>query len=185
MQFLFMLFQQFTGLFVLASHRFHHFFIHPCRRFIAADHSRFPAKILISHRFQCHHAKFITHAIPTDHGPGQLGGLFDVIAGSGGHIAKDDLLRRDRKYKKAFVKLDDLTISKIHNFHHGFLKLLADRNNHIIGAVIAAPNAELLASELSVAIRHNLTALELASTPHPINNYNHLIKLAAKQLLNR
>lgn len=98
---------------------------------------------------------------------------------------EDDLVRRDRKYKKSLIKLSDTTISKIHNLDYGFLKLLADRSNHIIGAVIVAPNAELIASEISVAIRHNLTALELASTPHAINNYNCLIKKAAKQLLNK
>jgi len=98
---------------------------------------------------------------------------------------EDDLVRRDRKYKKAIVKLNDVTISKIHNMEYGLIKLLADRSNHIIGAVIVAPHAEILASEISVAIRHNLTALELASTPHAVNNYNYLIKKAAKQLLNK
>ncbi len=98
---------------------------------------------------------------------------------------EDDLVRRDRKYKKAIVKLNDVTISKIHNMEYGLIKLLADRSNHIIGAVIVAPHAEVLASEISVAIRHNLTALELASTPHAVNNYNYLIKKAAKQLLNK
>ena len=43
-------------------------------------------------------------------------------------------------------------------------------------------NAELMATELAMAIRHNLTALEVASTPHLINDYNYMIKLAAKKL---
>ena len=98
---------------------------------------------------------------------------------------EDDLIRRDRKYKKSLVKLSDTTISKVHNLDYGFVKLLADRGGHIIGAVIVAPNAELMASEISVAIRHNLTAIELASTPHVINNYSCLIKKAAKQLLSK
>lgn len=98
---------------------------------------------------------------------------------------EDDLIRRDRKYRKAFVKLDELTISKIDNLEHGFIKLLADKSSHLLGASIMAPHAELMATEIAIAIRHNLTILELASTPHPINNYNCLIKLAAKQLLNK
>ena len=96
---------------------------------------------------------------------------------------EDDLLRRDRKYKKSIVKLGEIPASKIDNFDYGFIKLLADRNNHIIGGCIVAPHAELIASEISLAIRHNLTALELASAPHSTNNYSYLIKLAAKQLL--
>lgn len=99
--------------------------------------------------------------------------------------SEDDLIKRDRKYKKSFVRLSDLPASKIYNFNYGFIKLLADRTNHILGACIVAPHAELIASEISLAIRHNLTAVELASTPHPINNYSYLIKLAAKALLTK
>ena len=100
-------------------------------------------------------------------------------------LNEDDLLRRDRKYKKSLVRLDEATTSKIDRLSYGFVKLLADRNNHIIGACIVAPHAELMAAEISLAIRHNLTALELASTPHSINSYSHLIKLAAKALLTK
>ncbi|MDO5451768.1 MAG: NAD(P)/FAD-dependent oxidoreductase [Candidatus Saccharibacteria bacterium] len=100
-------------------------------------------------------------------------------------LNEDDLLRRDRKYKKSLVRLDEVITSKIDHLSYGFVKLLADRNNHIIGACIVAPHAELMAAEISLAIRHNLTALELASTPHSINNYSHLIKLAAKALLTK
>ena len=98
---------------------------------------------------------------------------------------EDDLLKRDRKYRKALIKLNEITASKIDNFDYGFIKLLADRSNHIIGASIMAPHAELLASEIALAIRHNLTVIELASTPHSINSYNYLIKLAAKELLKK
>ena len=100
-------------------------------------------------------------------------------------LNEDDLLRRDRKYKKSLVRLDEAVTSKIDRLNYGFVKLLADRNNHIIGACIVAPHAELMAAEISLAIRHNLTILELASTPHSINSYSHLIKLAAKALLTK
>ena len=96
-----------------------------------------------------------------------------------------ELIRKNRKYRKTLVKLSDTKISKIANFDYGFVKLLADRSGHLLGATIVAPNAELLSAELALALRHNLTVLELASTPHPINNYNHLIKLAARQLLTK
>lgn len=98
---------------------------------------------------------------------------------------EDDLLKRDRKYRKALIQLSDVTASKIDNFDYGFIKLLADRSNHILGACIVAPHAELLASEIALVIRHNLSAIELASTPHSINNYSYLIKLAAKELLKK
>lgn len=98
---------------------------------------------------------------------------------------EDDLLRRDRKYRKSIIMLSDTTASKIYNFDYGFIKLLSDRSNHIIGATIVAPHASLMIAEISLALRHNLTILELASTPHIANSYNQLIKLAAKKLLTK
>ncbi len=91
-----------------------------------------------------------------------------------------DLAKRDRKYKKSFIKFDELAISHIENFHHGFIKLLADRQNHLLGATVVAPHASLLITELAIVLRHNLSVLELASTPHIFNNYSHALKLAAK-----
>ena len=96
-----------------------------------------------------------------------------------------DLTKRDRKYKKSIIKLSDFAISHINNFEHGFVKLLADKSNHIIGATIVAPNASLMTAEIALAIRHNLTALELASTPHVFNSYSYAIKLAAKELITK
>ena len=98
---------------------------------------------------------------------------------------EDDLLRRDRKYRKAIIKLDEIQASKTYNFDYGFIKLLADRSNHILGATIIAPEAELIISEIALAIRHGFTVLELASAPHNLNSYNYLIKLAAKKLLKK
>lgn len=98
-------------------------------------------------------------------------------------LNEDDLIRRDRKYKKAIIKLDEIPASKIYNFSHGFIKLISNKNNHIIGATIMAPNAELMINEISLAIRHNLTAIELASTPHPVNSFSQIIRLSAKKLL--
>ena len=98
---------------------------------------------------------------------------------------EDDLIKRDRKYKKAVIKLEEITASKIYGVNHGFIKLLADKSGHIIGSCVVCPYASLIAGELALAIRHNLTALELASTPHPMNQYNYLIKLAAKKLVEK
>ena len=100
-------------------------------------------------------------------------------------LNEDDLLKRDRKYKKAIVKLSEITASKIYNCDYGFVKLLADKNDHIIGATIVAPDAELMIEELAIAIRHNIAAIEIASTPHVTNNFNFAIKLAAKELVSK
>lgn len=98
-----------------------------------------------------------------------------------GH-SEDDLLKRDRKYNKALIPLSELTASKIYDFNYGFIKLLADKNNRLLGACIVAPNAKLIAAELAIPLRHNLTITEIATTPHFINDYQYALKLAAKKL---
>ena len=97
-------------------------------------------------------------------------------------LNEDDLLRRDRNYRKALVKLSDIKAGAVKQFEDGFVKLIADKNGKLIGATIVAPEAGLMAAELAVAIRHNLTALEIASTPHLMNDYNYMVKLAARKL---
>ena len=96
-----------------------------------------------------------------------------------------DLLRRDRKFKKACIKLSDITASETHSNKDGFVKLIADHNDRIVGACLVSPHAELMAAEISLAIRHNLPAIELATTPYPTDNWTYAIKLAAKQLVSK
>lgn len=100
-------------------------------------------------------------------------------------FSEEDLLRRDRKYKKSQINLSEITASKINNEYYGFVKLLADRDNIIIGATIVAPHAGLLAQEIALAIRHHHTAVELASTPHLVNDYSQAIKLAARNFVKK
>lgn len=93
-----------------------------------------------------------------------------------------ELKKSKRKYLKSIVYLKDIPASKIYNFPYGFVKLIVDRTNHIISASIVAPSAEAMSGELSLAIRHHLSAIELASTPHLANDFSYAIKLAAKKL---
>lgn len=107
---------------------------------------------------------------------------YPAFAGVGRTEAR--LISRHAKYKKSIVYLKDLPAGTINNADYGFVKILANkRNGRILGASIVAPDAILMAEEFSIAIRHRLTALELASTPHVANSYNYAIKLAAKQIL--
>ena len=100
-------------------------------------------------------------------------------------MTEDDMAKRDKKCRKAVVKLADVVSGKIENDNYGFVKLLADSNDKIIGATIVAPNAELMAGELTLAVRYHLSALELASAPHVMEAPNIAIKLAAKQLIRK
>ena len=97
-------------------------------------------------------------------------------------LNETDLTKLKRKYKKALIRLDTTTASKIFDFNYGFIKIISDMSGHIIGATIVAPHASIMAAEFALAIRHNLTAVQLASTPRIVNDYGYAIKLAAKKL---
>ena len=96
-----------------------------------------------------------------------------------------ELTKQKVKFKEAIVYLKELPASKTERLDYGFVKIIADHNDHILGATIVAPNAGLMAEELSVIIRHRLTALEVASTPHIANSFNYAIKVAAKRIIKK
>lgn len=120
-------------------------------------------------------------SLPNYHGFARITNTFPEIATVGPTEAK--LIKLKRKYKKSIVYFKDLPISKIERFPYGFVKILTDNKKHLLGATIVAPHAGLMIGELSVAIRHKLTVLEITGTPHLSNNYPLAIKLAAKKLI--
>ena len=100
-------------------------------------------------------------------------------------MTEDDMAKRDKKCRKAVVKLADVITGKVEDDNYSFVKLIADNNDKIIGAAIVAPNAEAMISELTLAVRYHLSALEIASAPHTIESASIAIKLAAKQLVRK
>lgn len=94
-----------------------------------------------------------------------------------------DLLSSDHRFKKSIVKFDSLPVSYVDDLKYGFVKILVDSNTKILGATIVAPHASLMMEELALAVRHHLTAISIASTPHISNSYDYAIKLAAKKLV--
>ncbi len=98
-------------------------------------------------------------------------------------FSENDLIHCKRKYSKSIFYLKDTSAGKIFHTQYGFVKLLADHANHIIGGCIVSPNAESMSGELALVIRHKLAAIELASTPHIANDFSYTIKLAAEKLV--
>ncbi|CAN4049147.1 Selenium metabolism protein YedF, partial [Dysosmobacter welbionis] len=83
-----------VGLFVLALHQLHHLPVDLRRSLGGAGQGGVAPQVLILHCLQGHHVKVRAHAVPGNHGPGQLGGLLDVIGGAGGGGVEDQLFRR-------------------------------------------------------------------------------------------
>ncbi|MBQ2659860.1 NAD(P)/FAD-dependent oxidoreductase [Candidatus Saccharibacteria bacterium] len=97
-------------------------------------------------------------------------------------LTESDCLAQHKKYRKSFIPLSAISASNTSDFRIGFLKLLSDTQGKIIGATVMCPEAELIVSELALAVRHHLSAVELASTPHVASSWSELVRLAAKEL---
>lgn len=95
---------------------------------------------------------------------------------------EDDMIKRDHVFHKAIINLGDTLAGKAAGFDKGFVKLVADTNGRIIGGSVVSPNAESLISEIAMAVRYHATVLEVATLPHPANNYSAAIRLAAREL---
>ena len=98
---------------------------------------------------------------------------------------EDDLIRRDKHYRKELVYLSETSIMKSLCKTKGFVKLIANRENRLIGAVIVAPNAVLLAHELALAVRSRVSLGELATMPHAVMSFGEAVQIAARRMMTR
>lgn len=121
-----------------------------------------------------------TNTSPNYSGFSRIVKTYPVVATAG--FNEDDLLKRDLKYKKVLVPLTESVSSITEDFADGFVKLIIDKKDVLIGATIVAPNADLLIQELSFAIRNKCSIQKLAAAPHIAGTFGEVIKLAAKKL---
>lgn len=97
-------------------------------------------------------------------------------------ITEDDCIRHDSKYNRVIIALDSVQKANTSDNMMGFVKLiLAKKSNKILGGTIMAPHAGLIAQELAIAIRYEMTTYELASVPHLVNDWSELIRVACEQ----
>lgn len=98
-------------------------------------------------------------------------------------LSEDDCIRRDRQINVSLAPLTLTAKSNITNNRTGFVKLISNKRGVLIGATIVAPNASDMIAQLTLAIRHGLTARELISTPNCFTSWTEAIRIAAGKLL--
>ena len=98
-------------------------------------------------------------------------------------LTEEMLKKKSRKYRKTIVPLSATNASITNDYKIGFLKILADSQGKVLGASMIGPHAADVMQELSLAIRHGLPLIQIASTPHASNEWNNIVKIAARKLL--
>jgi pyruvate/2-oxoglutarate dehydrogenase complex dihydrolipoamide dehydrogenase (E3) component len=97
-------------------------------------------------------------------------------------MTEDDCHRRDLDINKSLAPLNMTARSNTSDFRDGFVKLISDKKGVILGATIVAPHAGEMIHELALAVKYNMTATELANTPHAFLSWSEAVRIAASRL---
>jgi pyruvate/2-oxoglutarate dehydrogenase complex dihydrolipoamide dehydrogenase (E3) component len=97
-------------------------------------------------------------------------------------LSEDDCLKRDLHINKAVAPLNIIARSNTSDFRDGFVKIITDKKGVVLGATVVAPHASEIIHELALAVKHQLTAADLASTPHAFLSWSEAVRVAAAKL---
>lgn len=98
-------------------------------------------------------------------------------------LSEDDCLRRDLAISKAIVPLSMIPRSTTSAFADGFIKVIANKKGTIIGATVVSPSAGEIIHEFGLAVKHKLTATDIAETPHAFLSWGEAARVAASKLV--
>ena len=97
-------------------------------------------------------------------------------------LSEDDCLKRDLPVNKAVAPLNIIARSNTSDFRDGFVKIITDKKGIILGATIVAPHAAEIVHELTLAVKYQLTAAQVAATPHAFLSWSEAVRVAAAKL---
>lgn len=99
-------------------------------------------------------------------------------------FTEDDCIKRDLRITTALAPLNIIARSNTSDFRDGFVKLIADKKGILVGATVVAPHAAEIIHELALAVKYNLTARDVANTPHAFLSWSEAVRVAASKLAN-
>lgn len=97
-------------------------------------------------------------------------------------LTEDDCRKRDLAINKAIAPLNIIARSNTSDFRDGFVKIITDKKDIVIGATVVAPHASEIIHELVVAVKYQMTARELALTPHAFLSWSEAVRVAAGKI---
>lgn len=97
-------------------------------------------------------------------------------------LTEDDCRRRDKAINKALVPLSMIARSNTADVRDGFVKLITDKKGVVLGGTVMAPHAGEIIHEIGLAVKWQLTAAQLANTPHAFLSWSEAIRAAAQKL---
>lgn len=98
-------------------------------------------------------------------------------------LTEDDCIKRDLHINTALAPLNIVGRSNTSDFRDGFVKLIANKKGVLLGATVVAPHAAEIIHELALAIKHEMTARDVANTPHAFLSWSEAVRVAASKLV--
>lgn len=95
---------------------------------------------------------------------------------------EDDCLREDLQFRKILIESKDVLSAKLQDYQHGFVKVILNKQNKILGATVVSKDADLIIQELALAMRHGLSFDIIANTPHISTSLTEMIRVAARRI---
>lgn len=143
-------------------------------------HSRHAHTALLESRVVAHNLLSKTKITPDYTATPRLTFTYPGVASVG--YSEDDCLKRDLHINKTVAPLNIIARSNTSDFHDGFVKLITTKKGVLIGATVVAPHAAEIIHELTLAVKYEMTARELADTPHAFLSWSEAVRVAAGKL---
>lgn len=143
-------------------------------------HNQHTHSALLESRVAAHNLLNKQKVSPDYTGSPRLAFTYPGIASVG--LSEDDCTKRDLTIKKSLAPLNMVARSNTSDFRDGFVKLIADKNGVLLGATVVAPHAAEIIHELALAIKHGLTASDVAATPHAFLSWSEAVRVAASRI---
>lgn len=105
---------------------------------------------------------------------------FPGIASVG--LTENECIKRDLQVKTGLAPLNMIARSNTSDFRDGFVKIIADKKGVVLGATVVAPHASEIIHELALAVKYELTASEVANTPHAFLSWSEAVRVAASRI---
>ncbi len=102
------------------------------------------------------------------------------VAGVG--MSEDEIKEKKIAYKKGVAPIAIVGRANTENEMNGFVKVLTDKNEKIIGASIVGPRAGEMIHELALAMKLRAKASDIASMIHAFPTFSETIKIACSSL---
>ncbi len=143
-------------------------------------HSRHTHTALHESRVVAHNILMKNKVTPDYTASPRLTFTFPGIASVG--LSEDDCLKRDLRINKATAPLNMIARSNTSDFHDGFVKVITDKKGVILGATVVAPHAAEIIHELALAVKYQLTASQVAATPHAFLSWSEAVRVACGKI---